>query len=506
MSDLFTHCLQCVFGGEKLIDPLWICLSGAFAVGGLQFAGGGKRRPKAHGSKLIKNTGVAEKLALYLSSPTVRATMRAILFSQSREDVWQWLVATPPGSSLEKVLAEFRQRTSVSLELIFMEWISLLAQFMAEKGARVRCGNQMIRLDLYTVVLAESGALKSWGLNRMLAAIRSEWVPNTILDPGSTSGLLKQLKKNDGKACMWRIEEFGAFWCELSKEHHAGTKRLLLMNYDGEPCGKGLKDEEVIVQNPYLSFLGTTVAANLSRQMLAEDWKSGMCQRIGFVLAAADPDPKRDWGLEKYAMLKVDEPKIAREFEKMMRVPVHQEYEFSAEAIRQIGKSWTMLATQGDHEFVRRVEFRGFKYAAIFHWMMGKRSKWLDAEDVTWAMRLAMLHLADLRGILDSTEFADFESLISRGEKLRQKCLRAGEPFRPRDLQMRFSRQLRSIEEAKSLFLLVCERAARAGLPGVPSDDEIFAMTGVAPGPGGPVTRVPAVIAEETSKKKKYEK
>ena len=283
-------------------------------------------------------------------------------------------------------------------------------------------GGQKIRLDFYTVILASTGSMKSWALNRMMSAVKAEWRPHQILDPGSTAGLLVALKESDGKAALWKIEEFGEFWTELTKEIHAGTKRLLLMNYDGESVGKGLKDEKVVVE------------------------------------------------------------------------------------ISQIQHCWAMIGGMGDQSFVRRVEFRAFKYAVVFHWMLGKTSKFLDAEDIGWAFRLAMLHLADLRVILDATEYADFEDLLRRGEQFRQKCLREGKAFRPRELQMRLSRRLRSSDEAKSLFILVCERAARAGLEGVPCAEEIFELTGVAPDPGGPTTRVPAVDSKEPKKKNEDEK
>lgn len=444
----------------------------------LHFARGKTHGRKVHSKRLVKNTAVAEKLAGFLSNPDFRSTLRAILFAESRSKVWRWLVATPPRSSLAIVLGEFKSKTPISLELVFMGWICLLSQYLAEKGATIRWQNQIIRLDLYTVILAGSGGLKSWSFSRMLAALLPYWTPKTILDAGSTAGLMQQLKESDGQACFWRIEEFGPLFVEFDKEAHAGTKRLILMNYDGESIGRGLKDEKIIVEKPYLSFFGTTVLTNLSKQIKAEDWRSGLCQRIAFVRAATDPDPARDWRNEKFALLAVDESKIGRAFKRLTRTPIHQEYIFSSEAIRQIKKCWKMVGQHGEHEFVRRLEFRAFKYAVVYHVMLGKASNELDAEDIVWAFRVAMLHLADLKCILDETEYADFEELLQRGETFRQRCLEKGKPFRPAELQMRMSRHLRSIAEAKSLFLLICENAHRRGAKGLPPAHEIEALTG----------------------------
>ncbi len=491
---LFASCLPFICGVHLPDCPLQILIYGAMVGACLPVAKEKRkqrRKPKTHRRKLIKSSGVAEKLAGYLASPSVRSTLRAILLSRSRDDLWKWLVATPPGSSLEVVLSEFREKTPIALELVFTSWICLLAEYLAERGAKIRFGEQLIRMDLYTVVLAGSGGLKSFSYSRMASAISPHWKPNLLIDPGSTAGLLTQLKKNDGEACLWRLEEFGEFWKELTKESHSGTKRLLLMNYDGEPVGKGLKDSSIVVDEPYLSFFGTTVTSNLAAQIPSEDWRSGMCQRICFVLAPSDTDPDRQWGQAKYALLRVDEPRIGREFAKLIQTPVHMEYEFGPDAISQIQSCWKMISSEGDHEFVRRVEFRAFKYAVVYHWMLGKSGNQLDAEDIGWAFRLAMLHLADLRVLLDATEYADFEELLKKGEEYRQKCMREGSSFRPRDLQMRFSRRLRSIEEAKSLYALVCESAHHLGLPGIPSAEQIYQLTGIEPAFGKPKPVVP---------------
>ena len=81
MDNLFASCLQLFSGGIPAECALWIKLGGVLAIGGLQFTRGGKPRPKTHRRKLIKNTAAAEKLGMFLSSPSVRSTMRAILFS-----------------------------------------------------------------------------------------------------------------------------------------------------------------------------------------------------------------------------------------------------------------------------------------------------------------------------------------------------------------------------------------------------------------------------------------
>ena len=77
---------------------------------------------------------------------------------------------------------------------------------------------------------------------------------------------------------------------------------------------------------------------------------------------------------------------------------------------------WAMIGSGGDHDFVRRAELRAFKYVVVYHWMIGKALELLDAEDFARAFRLVMLHLSDLRVILDETEYADSEELLRIAE------------------------------------------------------------------------------------------
>ena len=106
-------------------------------------------------------------------------------------------------------------------------------------------------------------------------------------------------------------------------------------------------------------------------------------------------------------------------------------------------------------DFVRRVEFRFFKYALVYHWLLGKASKEIDREDVNWAVRLAMLHLSDLRQIMDTVEYAELQDLLRRAENLRVKF---GQNLEPRHLLMYLHRQLKTMQAAEALYSLLQDK------------------------------------------------
>jgi hypothetical protein len=398
-----------------------------------------------------------------VTSQEISSVVRAILFAESRE-VWRGVVATPPASLLEVVLAEFLRATPVAAELPFMSTICLVAQYLCEKGAAlVMEDGRKVQPDFYTVLLAPSGEMKSFSQSRVLEGFElGGWKPSRIRDAGSTAGLMEELRANEGKATFWWIEEFGQFWKQTVSEAHQGTPRLLLMAYDHATLTKCLRDSVLEVKDPCLSLLGTTVFANLHNQLTKEDWASGLCQRIAFVFCS--PDPTRNCFDRRYAILDgVSLEKIANAFRKATETPVHTNYRFTADARSAIGDSWVLMGRQGiSADFVRRIEFRAFKYALVYHWLLGKANNEIDKEDVNWAVRLAMLHLSDLRRIMDDVEYAELQDLMRRAEGLR---LKFGKELAPRHLLMYLHRQLKTMPAAEALYSLLLdkEKAALAG-------------------------------------------
>ena len=411
------------------------------------------KKLRKHSKRLVRDKGVNGLLQRMLSCKDTRNVLRLILFAKERS-LWRGVVATPPASLLEVVVSEFLRETPIACEIPFFATFSLCAQYLCERGARILMGDgQVIFPDLYTVMLAGSGEMKSFAVGKVLRAFdMGGWKPNAINDAGSTAGLLQELKENEGKPVFWWCEEFGEFWSQTKTETHQGTPRVVLMCYDHATLSKRLKASTLVIKDSCLSILGTTVCANFHSKLSRDDWSSGLCQRIAFVYCPKDNE--RDAFSRRYAILDgINLQRIADEFRKTCKTTVHKDYVFSPDARRKLCDAWEIMGREGiTADFVRRIEFRAFKYSMVYHFLLGKENNVIDEQDVNWAVRLAMLHLSDLRHILNNVEHAELNELLRRAENLR---LKFGDKLQPRHLLMYLHRQLHGMQSAEALFSLL---------------------------------------------------
>ena len=333
------------------------------------------------------------------------------------------LIATPPATILEVVVEEFKTKTAIPLELPYFATFSIASQLLIEHDAKIVLPHgQVIYPDLYTVVAAPSGRSKTFSYSTVKQALAMAGARLTEAeDPGSAAALVEILAEKRG--VFWFIDEFGEFWESLDTDAHADTKRIILKAYDHTPITRRLKSkakdadgnakkDAVVVEYPLLSIFATTVLERLPAQIKEEDWKSGMCQRIAFVVA--QNDPARPWDKACYWDLgRIDLIRIKESWQKLLSRPPHKEYSLPDTARNQVARAFEYFGFNAglDEGFVRRVCFRIYKYALTFHWLLGKASKEIDAEDIGYASRLVLIHLSDLKGLLSLNAYADFPGI-----------------------------------------------------------------------------------------------
>ncbi len=407
-------------------------------------------------------------LGQMLHSREIEQTLKAALYTQ-KHSLWRGLIATPPASLLETIVTEFFRKTAIPLEIPFMFAVSLVAQYLAEKGVRIALGkHQSIKLDLYTVVLAPSGRCKTFVCRAIQeAAEAAGWAPRTMDEPQSSAAFFEVLAEAEGQPLFWRIDEWGEFWNSLKAEHHAMSKRYMLMAYDYAPITYRVKSkrrdengqslpEKAEVKDACLSIFGTSVLANVSKQLTPEDWQSGLVQRFGFLVGK--DDPSRRWYDKKYAFLDaVDVPTLTTAWNRALQTPVCPRYELTGAAREVIAETFFLLGRDSGlgEDFIRRVEYRVFKYGCVFHWLLGKTNPLIDEEDVGWGARLASLHVEDLRYLLDATEYNEYFNLYTRAVRLQE---RLGADFSARKIRMYLRRDVKSMDEAQAMYKLVLDR------------------------------------------------
>ena len=84
-----------------------------------------------------------------------------ILSIRPPEDMWRGLIALPPSTLLEDIVAEFDKKSNIPLELPFFNFFHYLAALLLQKSVTLHVNDITIRPDIWTVLLAESGAGKT---------------------------------------------------------------------------------------------------------------------------------------------------------------------------------------------------------------------------------------------------------------------------------------------------------------------------------------------------------
>jgi hypothetical protein len=78
------------------------------------------------------------------------------------EKHWLGVFALPPASLAECVVREFQKKTDIPLELPFFTVLHWVAAYLLRHDISLRLPSGTIKTDLWTVLLASSGAGKTW--------------------------------------------------------------------------------------------------------------------------------------------------------------------------------------------------------------------------------------------------------------------------------------------------------------------------------------------------------
>ncbi len=99
--------------------------------------------------------------------------------------------------------------------------------------------------------------------------------------------------------------------------------------------------------------------------------------------------------------------------------------------------------------------FKALKFALIYHIVLGKASKKeIDAEDISWVMRIILLYIADTKELLKNYGYSDLEKTIQKVENLKKKLAAEGKQIKPRDVIARV-KEIRSVSQAKAILEII---------------------------------------------------
>lgn len=343
---------------------------------------------------------------LALASNTVAAKNHAgaaNLLTSFEKHEWAGDKIVPPGSPLHDILEAFKRHTDLPLDLSMHSLFFYISTWLLDCNVNVYCEGQTITPELWTIVLAPSGAGKTYSLDRIkphspvqatIRGIKSGAAFFDAMLDNEAQGRPNAMLVDEVGQMIQQIEQVGSPLSEL-KEY------LLLAFGGGEITRKTIKYGERTVNDTTMSFLGLNVDSTMLNILTPASFLDGFCQRFAFVIAERDPE-RHFTDYPRYNNEQI-ETVIKKAWATLTSITPHQTYTYTPEAIaaydtkfREFG---TMIEIDGivNVSFFRRLLQRAHKLALLYHIILGKTAiPEIDVIDVAWAMRLTELHLRDI--------------------------------------------------------------------------------------------------------------
>jgi hypothetical protein len=201
-------------------------------------------------------------------------------------------------------------------------------------------------------------------------------------------------------------------------------KEYLLRLYDNKPIARRTAKATIEVDDPALVIVGTTVEDTFLKNVSLESMLDGFSQRFQYVIGREDPARTPDM----FPIYRTMEPDnllpVQLAWAALECVPLHAQYNVDKAGEQEFVQAFQRMF---DHyrsipaSFFRRVMWRTFKYALVYHLLLGKHSDTIDAEDIGWAARASAFHLKDARRLLDSYNMTELERIVRAAEALQAR-------------------------------------------------------------------------------------
>lgn len=346
-----------------------------------------KKKTTVAGSKKSKQLSLFDQFGE--QSADVKSYLVAMHQAKRKADqIWKGENAVPPGSLVDKVIQEFKLKTNIALEIPFTICMHYISTLLSKHGVTIKTHNQTLTPEFWSIILASSGAGKTFSEKIIKKAFGNE-VPQLQSGAVSSARWFEDVSKNPQS--LWIKDEFLQFLLQIEKISSplSEMKGYLLQAYDGDEIRRTTKKEDIVIENPRLSFLALNATEPFARELSEDSLVDGFSQRFAYVLAKTDPN--RPW--QNYPMWDICTDGWLEAFSAISGT-LHQQYTANAKA----QNAFEALFRKGgnvEESFFRRIMYRAHKYALIYHIISGNQSNEINEIDYAWAERLITLQLAD---------------------------------------------------------------------------------------------------------------
>lgn len=389
-----------------------------------------------------------------------RKFVASILALKSR-DQWHGSQAVPPGTVLEDLLRSFERHTDIPLELPFQAWMTHLSGWLCSEGVKIRLNStQVISPTIWAIVLASSAAGKSFAVDFVKKGM--DKVPQ--MENTASGVALVQAIQTTPKG-IWVRDEMGMYLKSIQTQPHMEKAKDILLNaYGGSPIQHITKSDKIIVKDHAFSILGITVGETFLDQIGADSLVDGFAQRFNYLIADKDKARK----IQDFPLY-FDDRKMDDEDRKRLK-RIRDEHERILTRTDLYGLELTLsdgaldifeevfrdnFKGQVPESFYRRSMFSMFTYAALYHVLLDKRGSVIGHDAMAYASRVVMMHLKDVKKLLQRAGWSELELLIQRTEEFHTKYEeRHGRKPTARDL-ISGVWAIKTIQQAKSLLEII---------------------------------------------------
>lgn len=361
---------------------------------------------------------------------------------------WRGTFAVPPASLLDDILREFQTKTNIPLEIPFFTFFHYVSALLVANDTKIKINDIDVKCDFWTIVLADSGAGKTFTHNSIKKGLRDDIPEISGTGAASAAAFLQELEQKNGKG-LWVRDEFQQLLSQIeSGGPLAELKDYLLRIYDNADIDRVTKKDEIHIKEACISILGFNATQSFIDNANAENLIDGFAQRFSYVLAEADP--ARHY--KDFPIWEIDNKNWSQKWDKLKQ-NILAEYSPSVAGIRQFYKSFSDYVDEKIPEsFYRRVLWKAHKYALIYHILNGNGAdKEISESAYAWASRALSLHLHDAAVLIEKTGVCDIEKLIAKAEEVQKKMREQGKEFTARTLVQNV-RGIKNVATAKFIL------------------------------------------------------
>lgn len=385
-----------------------------------------------------------------------QALVTDMLSREYSADHWRGLIAVPEGSMLESVLKSFYCETDIPLELPFFVLLHFISGYLLSKGVKIKSSGGECYPEIWTIVLAESGSGKTLAHDTIAAEAP---VKSTFPEPASDVAFIESMVEHNYG--LWFQDEIAEFMKKIeSRGSMHKIKQHLLNTFSNTKISRARRVDPILIEEPCLGILGLNTPKSFFNAIKPGSLLDGFAQRFGYVVAQPDPDRNVIDDPLKYAHYNTSKIRkvVRRAFDDLLALPIHPIYMVLNEGTEAYSAAFAALISPTvPMSFYRRVMFKAYKYALLYHIILGKTNNVIDAEDMGWGARVCQMHLQDLKHLVQRDELDEVGKMIDKARKLKEKFTSAGKKFTARDLlnNMRVGGGKLDSKTANALFALI---------------------------------------------------